>query len=326
MKQPSQEELETMRDARTASLIRRWLGGKKLTDEEKIEVSQRAGISLDILILGPSAPGAKEAVQRAQNTRKHVKYKKKLTEYCDTYSVEKSARVIKRWIRRGKELNDLPPLDEPHRMAGWWRRCMDHEVPDYLLGFVSGLGTPDPLADSSDGGPAGTGKSGKAGSQSQPRDFSTVRSLDIVENVEALRHTHAINKHLLDEALHAAEPNDTLTNLRRKNFEGSFDLLRKAEITLMDIQKQRGNLIDKEKVRTELAQVFEALRLMRETMPRRIIIAFEQLLPRRFQRILAKLEFFLAPAIEKARADEENIFRNLETLDGPEAIKKLLAA
>ena len=33
-----------------------------------------------------------------------------------------------------------------------------------------------------------------------------------------------------------------------------------------------------------------------------------------------------AEAFEKARADEENIFRNLETLDGPEAIKKLLAA
>jgi hypothetical protein len=268
-------------------------------------------------------------LDEASRFRKHVKWAKKLPEYAAIF--RQTDRTIKRWIRRGKETGELPPLDNPSRMAAWWRRNMDHEVPDYLLGFIdnrhSGAGA-DPHAKNSDAGSgaAVTGNSGEAGSQSQSRDLSQVKSLDIVENVEALRHTHAINKHLLDEALHAEEPNDTITTLRRKNFEGSFELLRKAEVTLIEIQKQRGDLIDKEKVRSELAQILESLRLMRETMPHRIIIALEQILPRRIQRVGQAFLKYLEPAIEKARADEEKIFRNLEALDGPEAVQKLLAA
>lgn len=314
MKKPSPEELETMKDARTASLIRRWLSGKKLTDEEKIEVSQRSGISLEVLMAGPSAPGAREAVQQAQNTRKHAKYAKKLPEYAALFG--QTERTIKRWIRRGKELSELPPLDRREEMPGWWRRSMDSQVPDYLLGFAPEAGCPKlegtvaPNVTSTDKGP--------------PRDFTGVEALDIADNVAGLRHTHAINKKLLDEALHADPPNDTLTQLRQKNFERSFDLLRKSEITLIEVQKQRGNLIDKESVAAEIAQLLEALRLMRETMPRRILIEIEKIRPCRFQRVIRLIEKILLTAIEKARADEETIFRNLEAIDGIEAVKNIL--
>ncbi|HEY4282357.1 MAG TPA: hypothetical protein VGM62_04770 [Chthoniobacterales bacterium] len=306
-----------MRDARTASLIRRWLSGKKLTDEEKIEVSQRAGISLDILIAGPSSPGAKEAVQRAKDTRKHAKYPKKIPEYAAFFG--KDERTIKRMIRRGKETGELPPLDDPPKMAAWWRRNMDHDVPDYLLGFA------DPNAQSGDGhrqsgsDPAATGDKG-------PRDYSNVKSLDIAANVEALRQTHAVNKHRLDEAMLSPDANEQTIMLCQRNFERSFELVRKGEIALIEIQKQRGDLIDRESVKTELAQLLESLRLMRETMPRRVMIALEQILPRRFQRVCRALEKFLAPAIEKARADEETIFRNLGAIEGPESVEKALAA
>jgi hypothetical protein len=320
MKKPSPEELETMKDARTASLIRRWLSGKKLTDDEKIEVSQRASIPLDILVAGPSSPGAKEAVQRATNTRKHAKYPKKLPEYAAFYG--KDERTIKRMIRRGKELGDLPPLDEPSKMAAWWRRSMDHDVPDWLLGFLDNSGAPDPRASSGDAAGSSNTRSGDTG----PRDLTKIKSLDIAENVEALRQTHAINKHLLDEALHASEPNDTLISLRRKNFEGSFELLRKAEITLIEIQKQRGNLLDREQVQTEQAQLFETLRLMRETMTPRVMATLEQILPRRLQRVFRTLAKFLVPAIEKARLDEERIFRDLPAINGPEDVQRLLTA
>jgi hypothetical protein len=61
-------------------------------------------------------------------------------------------------------------------------------------------------------------------------------------------------------------------------------------------------------------------------MPHRIVIEMERILPRRFQRVGRLLEKYLVPAIEKARADEESMFRDLETLNGPEAVKELLAA
>jgi hypothetical protein len=213
-------------------------------------------------------------------------------------------------------------------MADWWRRCMPQQVPDKLLAYEK-PSAPDPHASSGDGrSPQGSPAKGEPdGTSRSPRDFSQVQSLDIAENVEALRHTHAVNKHLLDEALAADPPNDNASQLRQKNFERSFELLRKAESTLIELQRQRGDLIDAESVRTELAQFLESLRLMRETMPRRITIELERILPPRFRRVAGLLAKYLLPAVEKARADEENMFRNLETLTGPEAVKdQLLAA
>lgn len=317
MKKPDAAQLELMKEQRCASLIRRWLRAGKLNEKEKAEISDL--IPLAILNAGPTSPGAQEAAASAVrlgplNTRKHAKYAKKLPEYFDTY--ETGDRGLKYWIRRGKLLNDLPPLDDPPKMADWWRRCMPQQVPDKLLAYEKPA-VKDPLASS--------GEPGK-NTPTTPRDFSKVQSLDIAENVEALRHTHAVNKHLLDEALAADPPNDNTTQLRQKNFERSFELLRKAESTLIELQKQRGNLIDVESVRTELAQFLESLRLMRETMPRRIVIELERILPRRFRRVAGLLAKFLLPAVEKARADEENMFRNLETITGPEDIKEQLLA
>jgi hypothetical protein len=195
---------------------------------------------------------------------------------------------------------------------------MDQQPPDKLLGFLPR--NADPRASSGDvAPPASSGDTG-------PRDFSDVRGLDIRANVEALRQTHAINKKLLDEALRADPPNDSLTQLRQKNFERSFELLRKGEASLIEIEKQRGGLVDPEPIRGEIAQVLESLRLMRETMPRRIIIELDRILPRRMQRVCRAGEQYLVTAIEKARADEENIFRTLDTLTGPDDVERQLAA
>jgi len=144
------------------------------------------------------------AESKPRSTRRHVKYPKKLPEYAALFG--QTVRTVARWIRRGKEMEDLPPLDKPEQMAGWWRRCMDHQVPDYLIGFlpaVDAVAAPDPAGRS--------------------RDFSQIKALDIEQNVEELRRTHAINRQLLDEALLSAEPaaEQTVT-LRQRNYERSL--------------------------------------------------------------------------------------------------------
>jgi hypothetical protein len=316
MKKLATQELE--HEQRCASLIRRWLGGKKLSDEEKTFVAEHGHIPVEILTAGPSSPGAREAVSETAarlgplNTRKHVKYQKKLPEYQSTY--ETGDRGLRYWLRRGKLLGKPPPFDHPEKMADWWRQCMDHEVPDKLLAYEK---LPDPHAANGDARST-NGETGEA----KAKDYSNVTSLDIAENVEALRRTHAINKRQLDEALSGV--NETEIQLRQKNFERSFELLRKGELALVQIQKERGKLIDEESVRVELAQLLESLRLMRETMPKRIITELERILPRRFQRVLRALEKYLTPAVEKVRASEDEIFRNLETVKNSEAILQLL--
>lgn len=319
MKEPSPEQKEQMRDARLAALIRKWVSGKRLPPEDLKSIEHL--IPADILAKGPTSPGAKEAIQRATNTRKHAKYPKKLPEYAATYG--KDVRTIRRLIRRGKELNDLPPLDDPPIMAAWWRRCMDHQVPDYLLCFAPAGTVPETRAISGDaaGGTTETGEP-PGDPPPKPRDFSNIKGLDLEENVIGLRRSHAINKFLLDEALHASPPNDNLTQLRQKNFDRSFELLRKAEITLIEFKKAAGALVDPEPIRTELAQMSEVLRLMHEGMPRKI----EAELGKLGWHLNAEQRQQLSVAVEKARADEANIFRNLDALKGPEDVNKQLAA
>jgi hypothetical protein len=244
-------------------------------------------------------------------TRRHAKLGKKLCEYAEIFST--SDRAIKYWIKRGKLCDDPIPLDDPPRMADWWRRCMERDVPDKLLAFEALGSRPSAVKATQPDQPP-----------PEPRDFSDVKGLDIEENVEALRLTVAINKKLLDEAL--ASANEEKTALRARNYERCFELLRKAEQTLIDLQKERGNLIDKEGVCTELAQLFEALRLMRETMPRKIVIEIEKALPRRRVRIIRLLENFLNTAVEKVRSNEEEIFRQLKSLDSRGAVVAALDA
>lgn len=243
------------------------------------------------------------------NTRKHAAYAKPYLAYAQEF--DSGARAIKGWVKFGKQNDDLPPLDRPAEMAAWWARVMKHSVPEKLLALSR---SPIPPSDSPQPNlpPAA------------PRDFSHIRGLDLNENVQELRRTLAIDKYLLDEAKAGRE--ESLVALRERNYKSSFELLRKAEITLQNLQQGSGNLIDRDSVEVELAQILESLRIMRETMPRRILAEFERLLPRRLARVFRIIERFLVPAVEKVRLAEEEIFRNLRSFESPDAIRSLLAA
>lgn len=247
--------------------------------------------------------------------RKHAKYERKLSDYCAVYGVE-SDRAIKYWIKTGKKLGRLPPLDEPEKMAAWWAAAMVTRVPEKFLSFLKEPTTTQlPAIASGKTPPTDTG---------EPRDFSDVESLDPEQNVAALRHSLAVTKKLMDEALHGRDEN--LISLRTRNYNSTFDLWRLAEQTLVKVQEARGHLISREAITAELAQACETLSLMRQNMPGRVIIELEKVLPRRFARILRALEPHLLNAIDRARASEEQILRNLDSIDGPSAVTALLAA
>ena len=50
-------------------------------------------------------------------TRRHAKYPRLLAEYAQLYRT--TSRAIKRWIQRGKQVGDLPPLGNPSAMRRW---------------------------------------------------------------------------------------------------------------------------------------------------------------------------------------------------------------
>jgi len=126
--------------------------------------------------------------------------------------------------------------------------------------------------------------------------------LDLEDNTKALRITLAISKRLLDEALRGSD--ERKIALRQRNYERCFELLRKAEWSLNELQKARGQLIDREQVTSDLTKLAEVLRQMRVTMATRVLSHLGgDLSPELAER--------LSRAIVREREAEDRIFRNL---------------
>lgn len=60
------------------------------------------------------------SVVKGSGTRRHAKYPEQIAEYAAFHDVHKT--TIGSWIRRGKEVGQLPPLRCPGLMARWKRR------------------------------------------------------------------------------------------------------------------------------------------------------------------------------------------------------------
>jgi hypothetical protein len=206
----------------------------------------------------------------------HAKYPKPLSDYAKIY--DRSLICIKQWIRRGKQSGRLPPLEDTAAMRDWYAEHIGPPPEDMQ---------PPPAP-------------------REARDFSQVKALDIERNVEALRVTLSINKQLLDEALQSAD--ERTVALRQRNYERCFNLLRLAEQSLTELQKQRGQLIDRERVLGDQTKIVETLKQMRERMARDIMIELEKNCSKRLRRVFGHLREMLEPAIERVRMSEELIF------------------
>lgn len=83
------------------------------------------------LVLEPVGVDA-AAVARAETRRV---YQHPYSVYVHRWGLGKNGeRTVKRWVQRGREASpqDLPPLDEAHRLAGWWRKHMKWGVPEWM--------------------------------------------------------------------------------------------------------------------------------------------------------------------------------------------------
>lgn len=115
---------EDLQKARLASLIRKYCLGGKLSKEELQEIADYI-------------PDFRATVGKVTRDT----YQHPLAWYEPFYGVKANeGRTIKRWIRRGREKipEDLPPLDQPERMASWWSVNMKWKVPDRLLKMAAG--------------------------------------------------------------------------------------------------------------------------------------------------------------------------------------------
>jgi hypothetical protein len=222
-------------------------------------------------------------------TRRHLKLAKQRAAYAERFGVKLAS--IDYWISRGKKVEDPPPLDEPERMADWWQRVMSGAVPERFH-----------IAPASNPAVTGNGNDGGAPAALTAERFSDCEGLDIEANVKALRRTLEINGRLLEEALLAND--DRLFASRQRMYGECFNRLRLAEQSLTELQKRRGELIERDAVETDLFKIVEILKLMHESMPRRVLSHLQDVAP--------ELAEQLTDAITREREAEERIFRNLK--------------
>lgn len=82
----------------------------------------------DIVLESPPASDGAGESRRAR-----LGYRYPLAHYCGP--LKASERTLKLWISLGRGVTppDLPPLDEPWRLAEWYARHRKNRVPDHLL-------------------------------------------------------------------------------------------------------------------------------------------------------------------------------------------------
>lgn len=146
-----------MRDARRTALLAKWSAGVRLRSDERADIADLIGDtppapvspagSLAPQVL-PSAPAFALEATPAEAASSRSGCKHPLipgTPYETTFAV--SVRQIKRWRSAGsaRQPASYPPLDEPWRVAAWYRVVMQRRVPARLLELEeAGPPTPEP--------------------------------------------------------------------------------------------------------------------------------------------------------------------------------------
>lgn len=105
---------EGLINIRKISLIRRWINGGRLTDDEQTEIA-------DVV----------RSVDTPREEAKRGKYRLEQKDYAAIFGT--SDRTIKRWVKTGRDAGDLPPLDAPGDMPAWWTKHYKHKLPSVIL-------------------------------------------------------------------------------------------------------------------------------------------------------------------------------------------------
>ena len=83
-------------------------------------------------------------------------------------------------------------------------------------------------------------------------------------------------------------------------------------------------LLSRSAVIAELSQLVEALRIMMESMPAKILAELQRSSSKRIRRVTRLLAEPLKEATQRARESERAVFQNLECLTSPETAQEAL--
>jgi hypothetical protein len=179
--------------------------------------------------------------------RKRVRYKRPLADLAVLYDV--SERTLKHWTRAGKQVNDLPPLDEPALMGSWWLRVMTYKMPDKLLALAQPLAQND------------------AAARSMLSDLPIASPGEILKSASEFV---TIAQARLRDALAAGD--DYKIKLRKTDLNTALDSLAKARDHFDAGQKSSYTALTQGDIDTQIGAFMDRLALLlHKNLPRRFI-------------------------------------------------------
>ncbi len=243
-------EQSSLLKTRQAALVRRWVGGGRLSPDERAEIADIIPVTLEQPdpILAPEIPAA----AGDQEPTYHEEYKV----YADRY--KHSDRTVKRWVKVGRNKKPQPdycPLDEPEKMSAWFQRTHRQSPPEILERFrieamaaeiLKAPAVPPRIED-----PAAAAPTSSPPSPGRP-DLKT----GMLAALERLREAEAAAGAAYIEAL-AKMPQDVAdVDQKQRRWERIADTLRKAEKDAGRILSDSGQLLSTTEVQQIIQEIF----------------------------------------------------------------------
>jgi len=220
-------------------------------------------------------------------------------------------RTIKIWMKKGRDAQDLCPLDDPAALVEWWKRRMTWSVPDRLMAAAAQVQVqapalvvmPDPTPEVPAQAPETPKPPVAAGpAKRQAVDVASIEGFTFLQVVEQLRKTAAVASLEYGRAMSDSESNEALLSLKLKALNSSAEQLRKAEKDLAELQRERGDVVARLDWERDTLELLRLLRSQHERMADRIA-----------ERVPEAVRDVVRAAVLEVRQQEEFIFRNLIT-------------
>lgn len=288
---------------RTVSLLEKLEAGQALTPADLDEIRKTHPDFACIVPNGESASDSSRVVKltKADEPRYEKLYGKKW-------------RQIRRWIDRGEESGDPCPLHDPAKMPGWWSRNMKWRVPAEIEMAALSAANP-PSAPDPDPDPAAPPPPASSPARQMVNPIIDLESIDPEEG-DRLRELKQIQAAKFTQLKNALKGGEDCAMLESKYLKLS-ETIDKIETRVTERLKKRGLFILREVVERDLAAAAELLRQSRSSMVRRV----HELCPS----LTADQRAEVTVAIERARASEERMLCQLETLSTNDLLRELAA-
>lgn len=258
--------------------------------------------------MGVSAPTELPGIPPKPRTRTGLLHP--LAHYTGIYAT--SERGLKLWLADGRAANDPCPLDDPAALVEWWRRRKTWSVPDRILAAAAAVRPPPPPEPQ----PAAAVPEAVAPAVAEPPppappttaaplpreaiDVSQLEGYSFEQIVAQLRQASQVASIEYARVLKDPNAGDAAITLKLKAVQSSADLLRKAEKDLLELQRERGDVVTRSNWERDCTQLLRALRAQHDAMAERIA----ELVP-------AEVREVVRSAVLQVRGEELATFRSL---------------